>query len=50
MVSAAVLAARLWPDEEPADPGNARQMLVSRLRGSLRPAGFDSLIESHPSG
>jgi DNA-binding SARP family transcriptional activator len=50
VVPAAVLTARLWPDEEPADPGNALQTLVSRLRGALRPAGLDPLVESHPSG
>jgi predicted ATPase/DNA-binding SARP family transcriptional activator len=50
VVPAAVLAARLWPDAEPADPGNALQTLVSRLRAALRPAGLDGLIESHPSG
>jgi len=41
VVPAAVLAARLWPEEEPADPGNALQTLVSRLRAALRPAGLD---------
>jgi predicted ATPase/DNA-binding SARP family transcriptional activator len=50
VVPAAVLAARLWSDAEPADPGNALQTLVSRLRAALRPAGLDCLIESHPSG
>jgi len=50
VVPASVLAARLWPEAEPADPGNALQTLVSRLRAALRPAGLDALIESHPSG
>ena len=50
VVPAAVLAARLWPEEEPADPGNALQTLVSRPRAALRPAGLDTLIESHSSG
>jgi DNA-binding SARP family transcriptional activator len=50
VVPAAVLAAGRWPEEEPADPGNALQTLVSRLRAALRPAGLDPLIESHPAG
>jgi predicted ATPase/DNA-binding SARP family transcriptional activator len=47
VVPAGVLAGRLWPDEQPADPGNALQTLVSRLRAALRP---DLVIESHPAG
>ncbi|MEV4575711.1 BTAD domain-containing putative transcriptional regulator [Nonomuraea jabiensis] len=33
------LAADLWPEEPPADPGNALQSLVSRLRRTLPEAG-----------
>jgi predicted ATPase/DNA-binding SARP family transcriptional activator len=50
VVSAGTLASGLWPDEQPADPGNALQTLVSRLRSALRPAGCAALIESHPAG
>ena len=65
IVPGSVLAARLWPDAvgtagragrhagrhaEPADPANALQTLVSRLRAALRPARFDGLVESHPAG
>jgi DNA-binding winged helix-turn-helix (wHTH) protein len=52
VVPAGVLADRLWPDDagQPADPGNALQTLVSRLRAALRGAGCAGLIESHPVG
>src|SRR5262249_2879065 len=35
MVSLASLSSALWPDEGPADPANALQTLVSRLRRAL---------------
>ncbi|GAB1640520.1 AfsR/SARP family transcriptional regulator [Krasilnikovia sp. MM14-A1259] len=38
-VDAAVLTDALWPQERPADPGNALQSLVSRLRRVLGAAG-----------
>src|SRR6516165_7582737 len=44
------LAEQIWPGELPANPGNALQTLVSRLRAELRRAGFDDVIESHPAG
>jgi predicted ATPase/DNA-binding SARP family transcriptional activator len=50
VVPAGTLADRVWPQEQPADPGNALQTLVSRLRAALRGAGCDRLIESHPAG
>ncbi len=50
VVSAGTLAGGIWPDEQPADPGNALQTLVSRLRAALRPAGYAGLVESHPAG
>jgi len=50
VVPAGVLAAGLWPDEQPADPGNALQTLVSRLRAALREAGWSGVIESQPAG
>ncbi len=52
VVPSGVLADRLWPDdaEQPGDPGNALQTLVSRLRAALRGAGCAGLIESHPAG
>ncbi|MBE1583042.1 hypothetical protein ACFPOI_58585 [Nonomuraea angiospora] len=34
-VTVEALAADLWPEEPPADPGDARQSLVSRLRRTL---------------
>ncbi|WP_327092655.1 winged helix-turn-helix domain-containing protein [Nonomuraea sp. NBC_01738] len=34
-VTVSELAAALWPDEQPADPANAVQSLVSRLRRAL---------------
>ena len=45
-VSAARLIDTLWPDEQPANPGNALQALVSRLRGAL---GRD-LVPATPVG
>jgi predicted ATPase/DNA-binding SARP family transcriptional activator len=50
VVPARTLADGLWPDEQPADPGNALQTLMSRLRAALRGAGCDGLIESHQTG
>lgn len=50
VVSAGTLADGIWPREQPADPGNALQTLVSRLRSALRPAGYAGLVESHPAG
>jgi predicted ATPase/DNA-binding SARP family transcriptional activator len=50
VVPARTLADSLWPDEQPADPGNALQTLMSRLRAALRGAGCDGLIESHQTG
>ncbi|GAA1757341.1 BTAD domain-containing putative transcriptional regulator [Nonomuraea bangladeshensis] len=38
-VTAEELAGCLWPDDPPADPGNALQSLVSRLRRALPRAG-----------
>jgi predicted ATPase/DNA-binding SARP family transcriptional activator len=50
VVPAGALAGQIWPEEPPANPGNALQTLVSRLRGELRRASLDQLIESHPAG
>jgi DNA-binding winged helix-turn-helix (wHTH) protein len=50
VVPARNLTRELWPDEQPSDPPNALQTLVSRLRAALRGAGCDSVIESHPAG
>jgi predicted ATPase/DNA-binding SARP family transcriptional activator len=47
VVPAASLIDRLWPDDPPADAGNALQTLVSRLRAALRGTG---VIESHAVG
>ena len=44
------LAGQIWPEESPANPGNALQTLVSRLRAELRRASLDRVIESHPAG
>jgi predicted ATPase/DNA-binding SARP family transcriptional activator len=44
------LAAQLWPEDPPGNPGNALQTLVSRLRAELRQAGAGDVIESHPAG
>ncbi|HJY95543.1 MAG TPA: BTAD domain-containing putative transcriptional regulator, partial [Streptosporangiaceae bacterium] len=44
------LAGQIWPEEPPANPGNALQTLVSRLRAELRRASLDQLIESYPAG
>jgi DNA-binding response OmpR family regulator len=50
VVPSGSLAEQIWPGELPADPGNALQTLVSRLRAGLRRAGLDDVIESHPAG
>ena len=50
VVPAGSLAAEIWPDDLPGNPGNALQTLVSRLRAQLRQAGIDDVIESHPAG
>jgi predicted ATPase/DNA-binding SARP family transcriptional activator len=44
------LAEQIWPGELPANPGNALQTLISRLRAQFRRAGLDDVIESHPAG
>src|SRR5271165_6613211 len=50
VVPAGSLAAEIWPDDLPGNPGNALQTLVSRLRAELRQAGIGDVIESHPAG
>ena len=50
VVPSASLADQIWPDDLLANPGNALQTLVSRLRAELRRAGLDRMIESHPAG
>ncbi|HLK77278.1 MAG TPA: BTAD domain-containing putative transcriptional regulator [Streptosporangiaceae bacterium] len=50
VVPSGALAGRIWPEEPPANPGNALQTLVSRLRAELRRASLDQVIESHPAG
>ena len=50
VVPAGSLAGQIWPEESPANPGNALQTLVSRLRAELRRASLDQVIESHPAG
>jgi DNA-binding winged helix-turn-helix (wHTH) protein len=50
VVPAGSLAGQIWPEESPANPGNALQTLVSRLRTELRRASLDQVIESHPAG
>ena len=50
VVPSASLADQIWPDDLLANPGNALQTLVSRLRAELRRAGLDDVIESHPAG
>ena len=50
VVPSGSLADQIWPDEPPANPGNALQTLVSRLRAELRQASLDQVIESHPAG
>jgi predicted ATPase/DNA-binding SARP family transcriptional activator len=40
----------LWGEHLPADPTNALQALVSRLRRALDPTGELALLRSHPSG
>ena len=42
-----VLAGALWPDDAPADPANALQSLVSRLRRAL---GDAASVEQTPAG
>jgi predicted ATPase/DNA-binding SARP family transcriptional activator len=50
VVPSGSLADQIWPEEAPANPGNALQTLVSRLRAELRRASLDHVIESHPAG
>jgi predicted ATPase/DNA-binding SARP family transcriptional activator len=50
VVPSGSLADRIWPEAPPANPGNALQTLVSRLRAELRRARMDQVIESHPAG
>ncbi|MGH3287525.1 MAG: AfsR/SARP family transcriptional regulator [Streptosporangiaceae bacterium] len=50
VVPAGSLAGQIWPEEPPANPGNALQTLVSRLRAELRRASLDQVIESYPAG
>jgi predicted ATPase/DNA-binding SARP family transcriptional activator len=50
VVPSGSLAGQIWPEEAPANPGNALQTLVSRLRAELRRASLDHVIESHPAG
>ena len=50
VVPSGSLADQIWPEEPPANPGNALQTLVSRLRAELRRASLDHVIESHPAG
>jgi predicted ATPase/DNA-binding SARP family transcriptional activator len=50
VVPSGSLAEQIWPGKLPANPGNALQTLVSRLRAELRRAGLDAVIESHPAG
>ena len=50
VVPSGSLADQIWPEELPANPGNALQTLVSRLRAELRRASLDHVIESHPAG
>jgi predicted ATPase/DNA-binding SARP family transcriptional activator len=50
VVPAGSLAGQIWPGDPPANPGNALQTLVSRLRAELRQAGIGDVIESHPAG
>jgi DNA-binding winged helix-turn-helix (wHTH) protein len=40
----------LWGEHLPADPANALQALVSRLRRALDPSGEQELLASRPSG
>jgi predicted ATPase/DNA-binding SARP family transcriptional activator len=50
MVSTDRLVDGLWGEHLPADPANALQALVSRLRRALNPSGELALVRSHPSG
>jgi predicted ATPase/DNA-binding SARP family transcriptional activator len=50
VVPSGSLADQIWPGDLPANPGNALQTLVSRLRAELRRSGLDDVIESHPAG
>ncbi len=50
VVPSSSLANQIWPEEPPANPGNALQTLVSRLRAELRRSSLDHVIESHPAG
>lgn len=49
VVPSGSLADQIWPEELSANPGNALQTLVSRLRAELRRASLDHVIESHPA-
>jgi DNA-binding SARP family transcriptional activator len=40
VVPSGSLAGQIWADEPPANPGNALQTLISRLRAELRRAGL----------
>ena len=46
-VGPSALVDALWPDEQPADPANALQSLVSRLRRTL---GSPELVEQSAAG
>jgi len=50
VVPSGSLVGQIWPEDPPANPGNALQTLVSRLRSELRRASQDQVIESHPAG
>ncbi len=50
VVRASSLAAEIWADDLPGNPGNALQTLVSRLRAELRQAGIGDVIEAHAAG
>ena len=45
VVPSGSLAGQIWPEDPPANPGNALQTLVSRLRAELRRASQDQVIE-----
>jgi DNA-binding SARP family transcriptional activator len=50
VVPSGSLAGQIWPEVPPANPGNALQTLVSRLRAEVRRSSLDHVIESHPAG